>query len=115
LPAKNNLPRENSLKKEVDIKRLLNQGRKISGDYFLAGYESDREFRFAVLVSKKLGPAVERNRIKRLFRESVRVNKKILNNPVSLVVLPKVTCNHASLESINAETSRIFELINTKV
>ncbi len=111
---KNKLPRRVSLKKKSDIDALLKEGYKISGDCFLLFWQKSEEFQYATLVSGKLGTAPQRNRIKRLAREAIRLNKMKLPKYVKIAILPDKRSNLVNFESLNAEISRIFELIKSR-
>ncbi|MEW6411141.1 MAG: ribonuclease P protein component [Candidatus Zixiibacteriota bacterium] len=112
--GRNKLPRRLSLKSRADIDRLLKQGKRISGDYFSLSWEKSEEFRYGVFVSRKFGSAADRNRLKRLVREAVRLNRRALKQPVSIAILPKQKVGQADFEIINAEISQIFETISNR-
>jgi len=71
------LPRELILKNKNEIDLVLRTGRRISGNVFTAFILSSGKTRVAFLISKKVGKAVQRNRMKRLFREAYRQNRTL--------------------------------------
>ena len=110
--VKSKLPRKKSLKSKLEIDSLLNNGHKLSGDLCILFFSAAKEFKFATLVGRKLGNAVERNRIKRLYKEAVRVNYQQLIDDSYIAILPKKSSKRATFEHINAEISELFKQIN---
>ena len=73
------------IKKRKDFEQIFSSGntiyskrRLLKAFYLIEHNETEKGLKAAVAVSKKLGIAVWRNRIKRLIRASFRLNKDIL-------------------------------------
>ena len=80
------------IKRKNDFSRVYNSGkiiysnsRKLKAIFYLGKSES-KSVKVAFGISKKAGNAVWRNRLRRLLRESYRLNKEILS-----------ACNHTLL------------------
>ena len=77
------------IKKRKEIQFLFRDGLRWNCDIFLILYKMNilKNDRFAVIVSKKNGQAVERNKIKRIIRQTFRENIK--NTPPFFDILIK--------------------------
>lgn len=102
-----------SLKSKVDIDRLFKKGRKASGECFQLFWEASDQFQYGVFVGRKLGGAVERNRVKRVYREAIRLNKDLLGSIVTIAVVPRPGPEKQTFEQVNAEINRVFRRIST--
>ncbi len=83
-----------SLKTDLEFKKVLNDGKKISGAYSLIFAIPDLELKLGIITSKKLGNAVIRNRIRRRIKEAFSILDKEKPIEHKIVVLPrKITVN----------------------
>ncbi len=67
--------------RRADFARVTGSGRRVSTRYFLVFLErryDDGPARLGITVTRKVGNAVRRNRIKRLVREWFRLRKPLL-------------------------------------
>ncbi len=91
------------LKKSGDIERVKKTGRRLSTPLFnLVSCRSDLPHaRVGVIVGKRLGGAVTRNRAKRRFRELARQVRRQLAPGRDLLIFPRhgsLTATHRALE-----------------
>ena len=90
----NSFPKAERLRKRAEFLALSRSGRKVHTRYFiiLVGKESRSVTRFGVTVSRKVGNAVERNRIKRLLREFYRQHKHLfVDSDYNIIARPDAT------------------------
>lgn len=77
---KKGLPREIILRKNKEITNIFRTARRYNGQVFTLYVLPSQRTRVAFIVSKKVGNAVKRNRMKRLFREIYRLNREKYEN-----------------------------------
>jgi ribonuclease P protein component len=76
LSYKERIKRSNDFKQIYQSgKAIYSEGRKLKAIYLFHSTEKEFFARIAVTISKKAGNAVWRNRIRRLIKESYRLNK----------------------------------------
>lgn len=90
---KEGIRREEKIKKNKEFKKIFRSAKRIKNDLLeIYCIKSKKDLsRFAVILNKKIGNSVIRNRIKRIIREVFRKNKEIINNGnrYDWVILPK--------------------------
>jgi ribonuclease P protein component len=86
------LPREHRLTDRRDFQRVFHHGQSFANRYLVIYYLKNRNsgtFRVGFSVSKKVGKAVVRNRVKRLLREAFRLQSGQIREPYDLVVIAR--------------------------
>lgn len=111
LQERNKLPRDLSLKSRKEIDYIFRHGQRFSGSCFYGMYIPDKEFRYAILVSKGLGNAPERNRIKRHFREAIRLGGKQSIGTGRVLILPQKDSKSIGFEPIKESLCRALERV----
>lgn len=106
-------PRSAKLLKHSDFQRVYKNGKRhfstLLTAFFLPGTEPGP--RIGITVSRALGGAVQRNRIKRRMREAVRLHRSELPAPMDVVFNPKKLVLDADFAQLAQEVSRAFEVI----
>lgn len=83
------LPRRRIIKRRSDFQRVYRSGRSFANRYFvLYVFPSDGvRGRVGFAAGKKLGCAVTRNRVKRLLRETYRLNQDRVREDAALLLV----------------------------
>lgn len=79
------------LKKEKDFNLVFNKGKRLFTRNLTVVFFPSNSLKAGFAVSKKHGKSVQRNRIKRLLRESFRSFMPELRQNFFFVFIPKVT------------------------
>lgn len=78
-----------TLKKNYEFKNVLDKGKFYRGKYITFYITKNKKEKniIGIAISKKIGKATKRNRLKRLIRESYRLQKEKLNKGYNFVFL----------------------------
>jgi ribonuclease P protein component len=102
------------LLRHADFERVYKQGRRHFAAHMTVFYllrEQGEGLRIGFTVGRVLGGAVERNRMKRRLRESVRLHWPGVPVPVDVVVNPKKSVLKVDFVELEKEIGRAFEVI----
>ena len=97
-----NFTPQERIRTKKDFLHLYKKGKRYRGKYFILIYLSNELTlsRVAVVASKKLGNAVQRNRTKRWLRTLFRRNKELLEKPFDLIFIPRKEIHEANWQSL---------------
>ena len=112
-PGRLGLPRSARLPRSADFQRVMRRGSRVVTAHFVVfcgGARTERS-RLGITVSKKVGNAVQRNRVKRLIREVYRARAQGFSRKTDIVVLAKKQASFDELEHLDAlsELEHAFE------
>ena len=79
------------IKKRKDFLKVYEDGVRVNSKNFIVILSRNQagDKRLGITVTKKVGNAVKRNRIKRLLREFFRLNKEALPDSFDIVIIVK--------------------------
>lgn len=83
-------PLDYRLKKEKDFNNVFKKGKRLFSSSLTLIYLEEKQLKVGFAVGKKHGGSVNRNRIKRILRESFRSFKPFLRQNFFFVFIPKV-------------------------
>ena len=102
------------LLRHSDFERVYKKGRRHFAAHMTVFYllrEQGEGLRIGFTVGRALGGAVERNRMKRRLRESVRLRWPGVRVPVDVVINPKKSVLRIEFAELENEVARAFEVI----
>lgn len=117
--------RDRRLRKRAEFLRVQSVGQRASTPHFVllvaaqpsapareAGVRSPS--RLGIVVTKKVGNAVARNRVKRLCRECFRLWPDLVPDGIDLVVIAKVGAHDLALGDVQSEWRRAHSLVRKR-
>ena len=98
------------LRKHAQYCRVQSKGRRVGGKYLLFIFTPSSlvNTRFGLTVSKRVGKAVTRNKVKRRLREILRHHKDYLSG-LDIVVIAKNNAASASFVSLKQDVTELLE------
>jgi ribonuclease P protein component len=110
--------RQERLTKKKEFEKVFQEG-KVIKDGRIVLYVMPNSLgvsRLGLVVSRKVGNAVRRNRVKRLIREVYRLNKHLLKSSVDIVAIPRYSLPpDVKLSHIESGFKKLLAQIRTPV
>jgi ribonuclease P protein component len=104
------------LRRPADFRRVYARKRSVSDEWLIIyGSENGLEYlRLGLSVSSKVGPAVFRNRLRRLYREAFRLTRASLPIGLDLVLLPRCS-KEPDLATVKKSLERLVTMLASKL
>jgi ribonuclease P protein component len=104
-------PPTQRLRKRAEFLRLSHEGNKVHQSHFLLIYvaRADGCFRFGITVSRKVGNAVVRNRVKRLVREFCRHTLPV--PPADYSIIARKGAGMLDVDAVRDELEKAFRKV----
>lgn len=113
--------RDRRLRKRADFLRVQDLARRVSTRHYVLliapqprAMEAPERARLGIVVTRKLGNAVVRNRIKRVCRECFRLWPDLLPDGVDLVVIGRQGAESLTLSQAQAEWGEVSRLLRRR-
>ena len=111
MPGKQGYPRSERLTRKVEFEQIYREGEKGVNHafvcYVVRQTEQGRKIGYA--VSRKVGPAVVRNRIKRYIREFYRLHRAQVPQNIQVVLVARVASANLTHGQCDDAIKRIFQ------
>jgi len=105
------------LLKRSEFIEISKSGRRLTTRLFIivaAPAESGRA-RMGITVSRKIGGAIQRNRIKRLAREAFRLNRHLLAKPLDISLIARRGAAEEPNRAIARTLKDLYEMLSRKL
>jgi ribonuclease P protein component len=114
--SQSRFPKSHRLLRHSDFERVYKQGRRHFTAHMTVFYlrrpnDQLKGARVGLTVSKALGGAVQRNRIRRRLREAVRLGHFSTGVAVDVVINPKRSALTADFNDLQGEVTKSFQVI----
>ncbi|SHH16326.1 ribonuclease P protein component [Thermosyntropha lipolytica DSM 11003] len=105
------LKRELRINKSGDYKLVYEKGKKFSGRYIIVYIKENNlgHNRFGFVVSKKIGNAVVRNRIKRQLRAIINEEKNRIKGSFDIVIICRHNLEGYTFSLLHKDVMKIFK------
>jgi ribonuclease P protein component len=123
LTSRRRFPRCRRLRQRRQFLKVQGEGRRVAGKYFLffVRRRADSEAgvvavgaRFGITVTRRIGNAVLRNRIKRIVREGCRRTAELFPTGCDLVIVARTSAATAGCREATAELEELARRLGSE-
>jgi ribonuclease P protein component len=95
-----------------DFKNVMRLGKRLPSKNFIlfTKQNNKQHYRLGIVISKEVGKATYRNRVKRLLREFFRLNKHRMKGTLDVVILVRKGCALTRYFEVEEELRGMFAL-----
>jgi ribonuclease P protein component len=114
--SRESFPKKIRLVERRDFQRVYRNGRRERAAHFTVFFDCNQlSFsRFGITVSKKLGSAVIRNRLRRIFREAIRKNRGLAIPGFDFVFNPHTAATTIKTPALSQELVAVFSQVKKR-
>jgi ribonuclease P protein component len=108
--------KEEHLRRPAEFQRVYDRKRSVSDPLLIVyGCANGLAYlRVGLSVSRKVGPAVHRNRLRRLYREAFRLTRHELPAGLDLILIPRRP-EHPTLEELKRSLAKLVRQLAQKL
>jgi ribonuclease P protein component len=112
------LSRQTRLRKHADFENVYRSGRRLFFAHMTVIFLRRDSVppgpaRIGFAITRMMGKAVDRNRVRRRLREAARLNLSAVGNAVDVVIHPKKSAQTMNFAELSQEVARAFERIRS--
>ena len=98
------------IKKDKQFRYIYSRGKSFANKKLVVYYikSNDEKLKIGISISKKVGKAVVRNRLRRLIKENIRLNTKIKTG-YSMIFLARVGADDLDFQNMKSSINHLLK------
>lgn len=103
--------RTETIKSKNDFNRIIKNGKFTKNEFYILYNEKNNENldKFGIAISKKVGKAFLRNKLKRQTRTIIDKNRKLFKKGYNYIIMIRKSCSNAKYEQLKNALSSLIE------